>query len=156
MSVNLAYTLTGKGWCQCTVTIGGASCTVVGSYLSDVLGNFVQAVTSLVAGAAEGRFSFDDEPGEYRWVINKISGSKVEIKIFQFEELCGRKPDTEGVEIFSGICDLSHFGMTLKKALDDLIGEYGLEGYKRAWHMHPFPFENYRLLCKNLGCKPEY
>jgi hypothetical protein len=84
----------------------------------------------LLRGAASERCSFDEEPGEYRWIIDCTDGH-VRIRTLEFQELWGNRPDHEGEILLDGQCDLTSFVGAVRDALQRVVGEHGVEGYKR-------------------------
>lgn len=149
--MNIEYKLDGTGWAECIITVGDQTCTTTASYLSDALKSFVQATISILKGAHVEKFRFDEEPGEYRWLLNTISPNELNITILDFNELWGDKPDTEGKEIFKTTVCTQEFSIALKKAMDHLIQEHGLSGYKEKWSEHEFPIKEYKELCSHLN-----
>src|SRR5687768_17732149 len=100
MHLDLTYRLTGTGWAECTLSDENSSCTVTASYLSDALRHLVVAATAVVSGFSRITFQFDEEPGEYRWVIETPRMNEIELRVLEFPELYGEKPDADGKEIF--------------------------------------------------------
>jgi len=67
--VELVYKLTGAGWADARMSHDGSYRDIAVSYLSDALGDMVRAAVQLLRGASEVSFSFQDEPGEHRWIL---------------------------------------------------------------------------------------
>lgn len=67
------------------MNIYGQSCTVTASYLSDALSEFLRAVNYMLAGGKDITFSFDEEPGEYRWLLSRKPNNGLKIKILDFQ-----------------------------------------------------------------------
>ena len=95
MPVTIEYRLDGTGWSECTLTSGADKCEFTASYLSDALRNLVLAGTAVASGFTRVSFGFDEEPGEYRWVITSPRLNEIELEILSFDELWGGKPDAE-------------------------------------------------------------
>jgi hypothetical protein len=73
MSVAITYELTGHGWSECMIRVDERTVTVTASYLSDALGSLSDAVLAVLLGSRTAKASFDEEPGEYRWVLDRVS-----------------------------------------------------------------------------------
>jgi hypothetical protein len=48
---------------------GASSATITASYLMDALGLLLEDVGSMLEGVDEARCSWEEEPGEYRWIF---------------------------------------------------------------------------------------
>jgi hypothetical protein len=64
------------------------------SYLSDVLGDLLQALGILLEGSPTAECSWEEEPGEYRWVFNS-SDDDVALRILAFRNSWPRRPEEE-------------------------------------------------------------
>lgn len=146
MPLNITYRVIGVGWAECTVDDGESTCTVTASYLSDALGNLVLAALALLSRFSRLTFSFDEEPGEYRWVISSPRLNEVEIQILSLNELWGDKPDSEGRLLFRTVCTPETFGNSVHAAAACVLAEYGEAGYQKQWSEHPFPMAQFREL----------
>lgn len=65
-AIEFHYELTGTGWAECNISIGGSRCELTASYLSDALGDFASAIEDLLRWDTDARARFVEEPGEYR------------------------------------------------------------------------------------------
>lgn len=147
MYLNIAYKLVGTGWSECTVRDdAGSECTVTASYLSDALGNLVLAALVIASGFTSASFGFDEEPGEYRWVIEQVDVNLVGINILSFPELWGGKPNEQGRLLFSTTCRPVVFAAEVLRVASSLLEEYGEDGYLAQWVEHPFPVRQLTLL----------
>ena len=151
MPVWLDYRLVGSGWCECELKVDGRGVTVSGSYLSDPLYEFCAAAQALLGGASHLRFSFDEEPGEYRWLLRALDGETVAVSILEFPELWSHAPDSAGKLIFEARCGKRALAEALHSAMSHLLSEHGEEGYQRKWVEYRFPVERYRQLGAALG-----
>ncbi len=139
MPITIDYRLKGTGWADCTLTNGESKCELTASYLSDALRNLVVAATAVASGFHRVSFGFDEEPGEYRWVITSPRPNEVELEVLSFEELWGGKPDTEGKRVFTDRCLSEDFAKAVQAAAHRVLEQYGEAGYMKLWHEHPFP-----------------
>ena len=95
MGVQLSYELVGAGWAKCTIRVDDATATVTASYLSDALDDLASAVSATLRGHPHATASFTEEPGEYRWVFEPLPEGKVVVRILEFREMWGGRPDEE-------------------------------------------------------------
>tara|TARA_R110002073_G_scaffold336260_2_gene531480 strand:- start:28131 stop:28634 length:504 start_codon:yes stop_codon:yes gene_type:complete len=135
---NLNYKLTGQGWATCEIELGDQRATVTASYLSDALGQLVTATLLLRQGAHISSASFDEEPGEYRWVFDCYKSpsdetSGIRVRIYEFEELWAHKPASEGAKILDGVVQTEVFYRSMLDMIEEVIAEYGEEGYEDKW-----------------------
>lgn len=151
---SLSYALTGVGWSRGSLTIGGASLNFEASYLSDAFGDLVGGVLALLDGAPSVRFSFEMEPGEYRWICRQTDNGGLAIQVLWFDERWTERPDAEGEVRFSAATQVVSFAQALKDCADELLVSHGLAGYLAQWVEAPFPAAEYRRLCKHLGAPP--
>ena len=70
--IEFDYRLVGTGWSEARVADAHRHAVSTASYLSDALGNTIEAVAPVVEGAGEPRCSWDEEPGEYRWILKGV------------------------------------------------------------------------------------
>jgi hypothetical protein len=152
--ISFNYQLTGVGWAMCTVGIYGQKCVTTASYLSDALQALVCGINHILLGGSEARFRFDEEPGEYRWILKSIGDGCVSVRILEFDDLWAEKPDAEGKPIFEVSCPIHHLGGALLVALNRLLEEHGLDGYKKQWGATEFPTKDYLRLCSSVGTEP--
>jgi hypothetical protein len=139
--VTIEYRLDGTGWSECTLINGEEKCELTASYLSDALRNLVLAATAVASGFTRVSFGFDEEPGEYRWVISSPRLNEIELEILSFDELWGGKPDPEGKSLFKARCLPEDFAVAVavQAAAHGVLERYGDAGYMKLWHEHPFP-----------------
>jgi hypothetical protein len=137
--MRLRYRLTGTGWSEAVLEDDDRAVTVSASYLSDALGALARGALAVLRGSGEVRFSFDEEPGEYRWVIRKKDSETYNLTLLEFTDLWANKPDEAGKVIFDRTFSRLEFGRMVLKALEDVRHEHGEEGYKAKWCEHDFP-----------------
>lgn len=151
---SLSYTLTGLGWARGSLTIGGDSLTFGASYLSDAFGDLLRGVLDLLDGAPSARFSFEIEPGEYRWICHQTGGGNLAIQVLGFDDLWNCRPDSEGDVLLSASTRVFALAQALKMCADELLANHGLDGYLARWNRAPFPATEYRCLCRHLWTPP--
>ncbi|MDN3546691.1 hypothetical protein QWZ02_19755 [Kinneretia asaccharophila] len=151
MSLSIEYYLAGSGWAECKVQFGEARCEVSASYLSDALGNLVLAAVAVLAGAHSISVGFDEEPGEYRWAIARSGNNQIDIRLLEFQELWGNRPDAEGKVLMHFAVEPLDFGEAVAAAASRVLEQYGLAGYKDKWVQHSFPSAQLDLLNEYLA-----
>lgn len=154
MDIEIQYNLVGRGWSECVLDVYGQTCTVTASYLSDALGEFVKTVNHIFNGGKEAKFSFDEEPGEFRWLLTRSGNNALSLRIIEFPGLWSNKDDSEGKTIYEVTCPTHEFGKALLTSLNNLLDEYGTSGYKEKWGAAEFPVEHYFELCSHVGVPP--
>jgi hypothetical protein len=151
MPLNITYRLTGIGWAECTISDADNTCTVSASYLSDALGNLVLAANALLSRFSSLAFGFDEEPGEYRWVISSPRLNEIELQILGLGELWGGKPNSDGQLMFRTICTPETFAESVHGAAAAVLAEYGEAGYLEKWTEYPFPMAQFAQLSRMLA-----
>jgi len=139
MHLAISFELSGVGWARCQITGPEGSCTVTASYLSDALGSLVIAATAMQAGFSRATFSFEEEPGEYRWVITSPRTNEIELSIIEFGSAYNEQPDERGKLLFRTRCRPVVFAEAVSTAASRLLSQLGGSGYKEQWSEHPFP-----------------
>lgn len=146
MSIRIDYRLTGTGWADCTVHVNGAAHELSASYLSDALGNLVLAAAGLLSGLHSASASFDEEPGEFRWVLEHAGGLGLVVRVIEFQELWGDRPNSEGKQLLRYECNPLEFAEAVESAATLVLSQHGMAGYKEQWVQHDFPEMQLALL----------
>ena len=143
--MQFTYELTGTGWSAGYLTIGSRHTKLTASYLGDALGELLAAVLAVADGNASARASWDEEPGEYRWVFGREDGL-VHVRVLWFRELWSDDDDDAGEERLSGTVTMPALVSVMAGAARKVLDDYGASEYKRAWVEHPFPEDTLRAL----------
>lgn len=140
MSANISCKLTGAGWAECSLAIDDQAIVTTASYLSHALESLLQGSVDIMRGQVEARASFDEEPGEYRWLFRRVDEQTLNIKILWFDKLWGNEADEKGRIIFEADCRRRTFAGAVLSASQKVIAEHGFDGYKDKWsEEHDFP-----------------
>ena len=139
LSLTIEFEISGTGWARCKLADAQSSFTVTASYLSDALRHLLLAATAVISGFSCVTFRFDEEPGEYRWVITTPRINEVVVEILWFQELWGERPNSAGDVVFRTVCLPQAFAAAVSKAAHTVIGGMGETGYAERWAEHPFP-----------------
>ena len=144
--LSIDYKLTGAGWSACTLEARSAHIELSASYLSDALGNMLLSATAIASGFRTTEFGFDEEPGEYRWVVETLENNVTTLRILEFQELWGYKPNDAGRQIFEASTTPVQYAKAVHACASRVLEEYGLKGYTERWTEHPFPEKQLALL----------
>jgi hypothetical protein len=151
MYLAIDYRLSGTGWAECTLSDESSSCELTASYLSDALHNLVTAATAVLCGFSQTTFRFDEEPGEYRWIISSPRINEIQIEIREFDQLWGDQPNESGRLLFQTVCLPETFARAVAKAAEKLLEKHGEVGYRDQWAEHPFPAKQLAVLHDQLN-----
>jgi hypothetical protein len=131
MPRSFTFTSIRAGWVDAEITISSGVQTVDGSYLSDAIRDFADALASL-ATAQTATCRWHQEPGELEWSFNR-SGDDLVIAASLL--LHGdRQPCFECPSRYHDFC------RDVLVSLHDLRNSLGLLGYEKEWG-YPFPVE---------------
>ena len=151
MQFRIAYRITGLGWSECFVSDETQTCTVTASYLSDALCHLLLAASAAASLFGRVTFSFEEEPGEYRWVITSPRMNEIEVEIIDFDESWSGKPDAAGKSLFKTKCLPGAFARAVFNAAQQVLSEHGEAGYAERWGEHAFPMLQFRELERILA-----
>jgi hypothetical protein len=145
--VGFDYELRGSGWADATLTIGERTATLSASYLGDALGELLDALVSLTRGSTHARASWDQEPGEYRWVFSRRD-QQVRVQVLYLPEWRGvaDASDDQGEVVLDGVCTLTALSEAVTNAAQRVLDRYGEAGYRAKWVQHDFPVAALREL----------
>jgi hypothetical protein len=146
LALSIDYKLTGSGWAECTVADDDQSCTVTASYLSDAFGNLVLSAVTMLKWFNAVSFSFEEEPGEFKWELQSLPDNHLDVKLFEGYRDHGSTPHWKYKVIFEKTSTPLEFGRAVAAAGKALLEEYGEAGYLEKWVEFPFPTENFRQL----------
>ena len=103
----------------------------------------------------EATASFTEEPGEYRWRFFRKLPDRLLVRILEFPELWGDRPDVEGKLLLEGDCRLRSFAEVVLSEAQRLLEKHGKEGYLGKWAEHGFPIEKFEKLRELFPGLPE-
>lgn len=137
--LRISYRLVGTGWSACTVQAGDARAELSASYVSDALGKLVLSAVAVGSGFRAVSFGFDEEPGEYRWVVEAEQNNLMRLRILEFQELWGHEPNDKGRCMFEFVTTPLVYAKAVAACAADVLQTYGLDGYNDKWASEPFP-----------------
>lgn len=130
--------------------MGRANGGLTASYLSDALGNLLEAVGVLLEGADESACSWDQEPGENRWLFTR-TGPSVHLRILALPDQFPPRPDAEGALVFETRQPLETLAAAVADGAAAVLATHGEQKYLDLWVDHPFPTDLLRLVQGRLG-----
>jgi hypothetical protein len=146
--VSFSYRLIGTGWASAFIDSGGGPVEFGASYFTDALGDLLNAVRKMLL-ADTSSCSWNHEPTEYRWKLSRI-GSRLQVRVLEFEDIYDRAPDSEGMTLIEATCDALLFASEVERAARQLLSELGREGYEKAWRRFAFPDVELELLTATI------
>jgi len=151
-AVDFAYRLTGTGWSEARLADGRSSVTITASYLGDALGELLEAIGVLLGGGEQARCSWEEEPGEDRWLFDR-AGSDVRLRVLAFPDGDPLESDDRGQVIFESTVPLREIASAIASGAQTVLDEHGQDGYLRRWVEHPFPVGHLRMIQANLAAE---
>jgi len=161
--MEFTYRLTGKGWAEARIADESGWAAMTASYLSDALGDLLEAVGLLLEGASKARCSWEEEPGEYRWIFVRADGNDVNLKILAFDDMYAQpaalpgvaqfspQPDEHGELRFSTTQPLGVLARAIADGAAAALAEYGEAGYLAQWVEAPFPTAHLAMIREHLS-----
>jgi len=151
--MQFSFEIVGTGWAWASVGEGDSEVELTASYLSDALGDLLEAIGSLLEGGDAARCSWEEEPGEYRWVFTR-DGAEVHLSILVFPDNFPPMRDDEGVEIFRISEPLIDLAASVGDAAQRVLDDYGEAEYLRRWVEAPFPTAHLKMIREMLASHP--
>lgn len=164
---NLFFRQSDAGWSEYAIVLGNQFAHYVPSYLSHALEDFASAAVKVARGEDSVRFSFEDEPGEYRWLIDSAgsgprSGDLLRVRILEFKTQFANEidgvvypaEDEDGTVRLDGVCTKRRFLSVAKLVLQEALALNGIDGYRKKTIDHDFPESELREL-EQLTRSPE-
>ena len=152
--MKLIYKLGDAGWADASIADEGAQLECRISYLSDALGDMAQAAVQLLNGARATSFSFQDEPGEHRFLLTRGEADRLDIRVLSFKETFAPQSahaEKQASVVFRSHCAVMDFVGQVSANLHDILTKFGLKGYKDAWTKDDFPMASYREIQRHLN-----
>jgi hypothetical protein len=133
LDIKLKY----HGWCEGRIEIGMSGANLTASYLSDGIGDLVRGLQRLRAASGTVRVSWANEPGELRWVLDRV-GNEVTVRILWFDDYLTTQLDDEGRQLLSAVCKLRELIGAVATGTSRLLRDMDEDAYEKQWG-HPFP-----------------
>lgn len=120
-------------WLDATLTGGEQSATLIASaVLYDAPSDLLWAAVQLLESTSVVRIRWCDEPGEYRWRLERL-GDTVAVGVWRFSRENRSLTDEEGTLVFASSCGILRFARQVRAATQEVLDRYGREDYQRRW-----------------------
>lgn len=108
------------------------------------------AALGVLSGFTAITFAFDEEPGEYRWVLRGVDPRLLELRLLAFDQRRGAMADAEGRLLMVTRCRPGTFARAVHAAAQGVLDRHGEAGYLERWGQHAFPGRQLYLLARAL------
>ncbi len=130
MAVNFEYGRR-NGWLSCGLTVDNASVLHSVNGWHDGLGELIRAACSMFARANEATAYFQEEPGEFRWRINRLTVNRIRVRVIEFDDWASIEPDKAGKLLFEASCGIFSFAAAIYDGSGKWLTELQNEGRNR-------------------------
>ena len=138
--MNFEYKLTGAGWALATLEMGTQKIEMTVSYLHDSLANLTEVLLILMQAPSSGSVVFMEEPGEHEMILTRTNDQlEIEIKWFDDWASWDMYPKDQFKSVLKTKENFWEAYTIFKKAIESVLNEHGLDGYKDKWGEHDFP-----------------
>lgn len=170
--LKLEYELTGKGWATVSIDNGEQRASHNISYIGPGLEELLEAALGLTKSKRRTIASFEDEPGENRWVfrLERVGTVFLVISFYDHlfsnpeleederelrkrEDLPEDDPDDPATVQFAAYVNLQELLQAVCDAAEAVLEKYGAAGYRAEWLEGDFPGEELRKLREYLAEK---
>jgi hypothetical protein len=103
MSISFSYGLR-EGRLSCELAVDGSSVVHAVAGWHDGLRELVVAACEMLGRAHEATASFQEEPGEFRWRISRLTENRIRVRIIEFGDWATGQPDAAGKLLFDRPC----------------------------------------------------
>jgi hypothetical protein len=144
---SFAYALDLGGFADAAFGVGGRVAAMEVYAQRDSLAHLADAVLQLTAGETEDAVVFDGQRGESH-VVFRRTGAIVEVTVWTFDdaESRGLGPPDQGRVVLEGRCLLRDVREQVTAALEGILAEHGLAGYKDRAIDYDFPLKAFQSL----------
>lgn len=154
------YELTGTGWATCEIRIENQIHKYEAGYLTDALGNFLNALLKINPLYTEkvylkhgANFFFDNEPSGTDWHLKYLGNDKMLLEVTTYTDISFSEDPKLEIQIE---CSYDEFLLQVVKEAEKLLKEYGIVGYKEMWVEHEFPLSAFLMLKFYLNTKTKF
>jgi hypothetical protein len=145
VSMRFDFKLTGHRWAAVELDDGASHVTIIASDISDPLADLLHAVWRLLDGEPETRSVWEDEPGEYRWIMKRENDDAV-VRVLEFRSSHPRQADDLGQPVFETRQNLKVFARAVALGASRTLETTGEAGYSAEWGGRSFPGQTLALI----------
>jgi hypothetical protein len=145
------YRVVGRGWAEAGVGDPDSNASLSASYIQDALGDLLYAVWRLLEGEAEARCSWQEEPGEYRWIMRR-DADLLSLRVLEFADSYPPAEDHAGSVVFETRQEVLTFARAIALGASRTLQQLGEAGYQELWGA-PFPTRTLELIKTHLRAK---
>lgn len=140
------------GWADPVIEDGDARLEMTASYMTDALGDLLNALIQLVNGRGEAECNWTQEPAGWQWNFVRPNDVEVELEIRFSDDSFqnGWDPESEEAVRFRSRAALSELVGSIADGARRSLDEFGVDGFAAQWNMHPFPSLQLQALQKWL------
>jgi hypothetical protein len=132
------FKLTGSGWATVELEDGASHLTIIASHISDPLADLLHAAWRVLDGEVETRSLWEDEPGEYRWIMRRENDDVV-VGVLEFRSAHPQQADDLGQQVFETRQNVKTFARAVALGASRTLESSGEAGYSAEWGGRPFP-----------------
>jgi hypothetical protein len=143
MGVNFHYGLH-EGWARCGLTVDSISVFHSVNGWHDGLREIVLAACEMFGRANEATAYFQEEPGEFRWRISRLTVNRIRVRVIEFDDWGTGRPDEVGKLLFDKPCGVMAFATAVYNGSGEWLAE--LERSDPARIKTGFPRAEYERL----------
>jgi hypothetical protein len=110
-----------NGWLHCRLTIGAAHTahTVDGWHPGDL--ELVEAAIGMCGRATTAVAHFQEEPGMFRWRIERVAANRLRIRVFTFRDWNPELTDDAGRPMFDELCGAVAFAQAIHFGIQEFL-----------------------------------
>jgi hypothetical protein len=115
-------------WLHCRIAIGDVRVahTVNGCHHGDL--ELLDAAAAIFGRAKSAQARFEEEPGEFRWKIDRLEVNRIRIRIFGFDDWDSNLPDDSGRLLFDATCGVVSFAQAIHDGFCAWVDEMRIAG----------------------------
>lgn len=144
--MRIAYTIDRAGWATISISCGGNIVEASASHLRDSLKDLALLPIELERHH-KAEVVFMNEPGEVRLLATLRTADHVEVEVRRFADWKSWDLDAGDGDVFLRCrTTSSELRQQVVSALQAVLDDCGIEGYRARWIEHDFPMAEYETL----------
>lgn len=146
MTVAMTFDLGKHGWGSCKIEVGHEAFEMTSiSYVTDALGDLLRATLVVVAGGGSADCIFEREPAGWRLTLAREWSAldnihRFRVRVAECDNTYAENAEGDWAELFSALCDVEAFAMSVEQAASKVLLDHGVDGYFDEWSQ-PFPIK---------------